>query len=96
MIDWPACFFVSSPCVATMEFARSAAQSALGDSTVTSMTFVFSTTGRRPVSYWNFRDRGFAPAIEKANSINDRPVVVDFTVGPDAQGGWRCQITVDV
>jgi hypothetical protein len=28
--------------------------------------FVFSTTGRRPVSYWNFRDRGFAPALEKA------------------------------
>ena len=28
--------------------------------------FVFSTTGRRPVSYHNFRDRGFTPALDKA------------------------------
>jgi hypothetical protein len=28
--------------------------------------FVFSTIGRRPISYWNFRDRGFLPALEKA------------------------------
>jgi integrase len=28
--------------------------------------FVFSTTGRRPVSYHNFRERGFTPAVERA------------------------------
>ncbi len=28
--------------------------------------FVFSTTGRRPVSYHNFRERGFTPALERA------------------------------
>jgi integrase len=28
--------------------------------------FVFSTTGTRPVSYWNFRNRGFTPALAKA------------------------------
>lgn len=28
--------------------------------------FVFSTTGTRPVSYHNFRDRGFAPALANA------------------------------
>lgn len=28
--------------------------------------FVFSTTGRRPVSYHNFRDRGFKPALTLA------------------------------
>jgi integrase len=28
--------------------------------------FVFSTTGRRPVSYHNFRDRGFTPAVDRA------------------------------
>jgi integrase len=32
----------------------------------TDVDHVFSTTGKRPVSYWNFRDRGFAPALEKA------------------------------
>jgi integrase len=31
--------------------------------------FVFSTTGRRPVSYHNFRDRGFAPALAKAGLV---------------------------
>lgn len=34
--------------------------------------FVFSTTGRRPVSYWNFRDRGFAPALERAGLAGKR------------------------
>jgi integrase len=28
--------------------------------------FVFSTTGQRPLSYHNFRDRGFTPALERA------------------------------
>jgi integrase len=28
--------------------------------------FVFSTTGRAPVAYWNFRDRGFVPALARA------------------------------
>lgn len=28
--------------------------------------FVFSTTGRTPISYHNFRDRGFVPALERA------------------------------
>jgi integrase len=28
--------------------------------------FVFSTTGCRPISYHNFRDRGFAPALAAA------------------------------
>jgi integrase len=31
--------------------------------------FVFSTSGRRPVSYWNFRDRGFVPALETAGLV---------------------------
>ena len=31
-----------------------------------SAEFVFSTTGQRPVSYDNFRDRGFTPALERA------------------------------
>jgi integrase len=29
-------------------------------------SFVFSTTGSRPVSYHNFRDRGFTPALKRA------------------------------
>ena len=28
--------------------------------------FVFSTTGERPIAYWNFRRRGFVPALEEA------------------------------
>lgn len=37
--------------------------------------FVFSTTGRRPVSYWNFRDRGFVPAIERAG-LADKGITI--------------------
>jgi integrase len=37
--------------------------------------FVFSTTGRRPVSYWNFRDRGFAPALERAG-LADKGITI--------------------
>jgi hypothetical protein len=33
---------------------------------VTHEGFMFSTSGTRPVSYWNFRDRGFVPALTKA------------------------------
>ena len=29
-------------------------------------SFVFSTMGRTPIAYWNFRDRGFVPALAKA------------------------------
>ena len=29
-------------------------------------SFVFSTTGTTPIAYWNFRDRGFVLALEKA------------------------------
>jgi integrase len=29
-------------------------------------TFVFSTTSTTPIAYWNFRDRGFVPALIKA------------------------------
>jgi hypothetical protein len=29
-------------------------------------SFVFSTTGTTPIAYWNFRDRGFVPALTKA------------------------------
>jgi integrase len=32
----------------------------------TNEDFVFTTTGNRPVSYHNFRDRGFVPALERA------------------------------
>lgn len=28
--------------------------------------FVFSTTDTTPIAYWNFRDRGFVPALTKA------------------------------
>ena len=37
--------------------------------------FVFSTTGRKPVSYWNFLARGFTPAIEKAG-LADRGITI--------------------
>jgi hypothetical protein len=28
--------------------------------------FVFSAIGTAPIAYWNFRDRGFVPALTKA------------------------------
>lgn len=34
--------------------------------------FVFSTTGRRPVPYHNFRERGFTPALERAGPRRER------------------------
>ena len=37
--------------------------------------FVFSTTGRRPISYHNFRDRGFAPALAKAG-LADKGITI--------------------
>lgn len=37
--------------------------------------FVFSTTGRRPVSYHNFRDRGFVPALTLAG-LGDTGVTI--------------------
>jgi integrase len=32
-------------------------------------SFVFSTTGTTPIAYWNFRDRGFVPALAKAGLV---------------------------
>jgi integrase len=37
--------------------------------------FVFSTSGRTPVSYWNFRDRGFVPALTKAE-LADKGITI--------------------
>ena len=37
--------------------------------------FVFSTTGTRPISYYNFRDRGFLPALWAAG-LADRGISI--------------------
>ena len=36
---------------------------------------MFSTTGKRPISYHNFRDRGFVPALERAG-LADKGITV--------------------
>ena len=41
----------------------------------TDETFVFSTTGTTPIAYWNFRDRGFVPALEKAG-LADKGITI--------------------
>jgi integrase len=41
----------------------------------TDETFVFSTTGATPIAYWNFRDRGFVPALEKAG-LGDKGITI--------------------
>jgi integrase len=38
-------------------------------------SFVFSTTGTTPIAYWNFRDRGFVPALEKAG-LADKGITI--------------------
>jgi integrase len=43
--------------------------------TASEADFVFSTTGLRPVSYWNFRDRGFVPALESAG-LADKGITI--------------------
>jgi integrase len=37
--------------------------------------FVFSTTGLTPIAYWNFRDRGFVPALKKAG-LADKEITI--------------------
>lgn len=37
--------------------------------------FVFSTTGTSPISYWNFRDRGFVPALQRAG-LADKGITI--------------------
>jgi integrase len=37
--------------------------------------FVFSTTGLTPIAHWNFRDRGFVPALKKAG-LADKEITI--------------------
>jgi integrase len=37
--------------------------------------FVFSTSGAKPIEYWNFRDRGWVPAL-KAAGLADKGLVI--------------------